>query len=497
MGQIGTEMVTDPADGKEERIEPSFNPIFIMADSGARGSAQQIRQLAGMRGLMAKPSGEIIETPITANFREGLTVLQYFISTHGARKGLADTALKTANSGYLTRRLVDVAQDAIITEYDCGTIDGIDDRRRSSRAARSSSPSASASSAAWRSTTSSTPSPASVLVEANERDRRGQGQAIEDAGIDKVRIRSVLTCQARRGICVECYGRDLARGQQGQRRRGGRRHRRPVDRRAGHPAHHADLPHRRRGVPARRAVEPGEPQPAASVKLLNVAVAKKKDGTLIVMNRNGELVVVDDSGPRARAVPPGLRRQAAGHATGQKVKAGPLLAEWDPFAMPILTEVARPREVRRHRRRRHHERARSTRSPASRARRWSPRRIRTPAPASRSRATTARPASWPTPRPTPATCSPRAPTSSSTTATRSTPATCSPRSRARPPRPRTSPAVCPAWPSSSRPASRRSTPSSPRSTAWSPSARTPRASARWSSRPRWTASCAPTWRRST
>src|SRR5207248_9406686 len=121
--ELGTQEVRD-TDGNIRRI-PSFNPIFMMADSGARGSAQQIRQLAGMRGLMAKPSGEINETPITANFREGLTVLQYFISTHGARKGLADTALKTANSGYLTRRLVDVAQDAIITEYDCGTMDGI------------------------------------------------------------------------------------------------------------------------------------------------------------------------------------------------------------------------------------------------------------------------------------------------------------------------------------------------------------------------------------
>ena len=127
MAQIGQETAIGTGkDGKrEERKQPSFNPIYIMADSGARGSAQQIRQLAGMRGLMAKPSGEIIETPITANFREGLNVLQYFISTHGARKGLADTALKTANSGYLTRRLVDVAQDAIITEYDCGAMDGI------------------------------------------------------------------------------------------------------------------------------------------------------------------------------------------------------------------------------------------------------------------------------------------------------------------------------------------------------------------------------------
>ena len=170
MQQIAQEEVTgENTDGKrEKRKQPSFNPIYIMADSGARGSAQQIRQLAGMRGLMAKPSGEIIETPITANFREGLSVLQYFISTHGARKGLADTALKTANSGYLTRRLVDVAQDAIITEYDCGTMDGIDHRRRWSRAARSSSRSASASSAAWPWTTSSTRSPARCWSRANE-----------------------------------------------------------------------------------------------------------------------------------------------------------------------------------------------------------------------------------------------------------------------------------------------------------------------------------------
>ena len=155
--ELGTVTVTDSA-GKKKKV-PSFNPIFMMADSGARGSAQQIRQLAGMRGLMAKPSGEIIETPITANFREGLTVLQYFISTHGARKGLADTALKTANSGYLTRRLVDVAQDVVISEVDCGTLDGIFVTPWS-RAARSSSPSGSAFWAGWPWKTSGTPLPA-------------------------------------------------------------------------------------------------------------------------------------------------------------------------------------------------------------------------------------------------------------------------------------------------------------------------------------------------
>ena len=182
-----------------------------MADSGARGSAQQIRQLAGMRGLMAKPSGEIIETPITTNFREGLSVLQYFISTHGARKGLADTALKTANSGYLTRRLVDVAQDCIIAEYDCGTIDGIElgalveggeiieklgDRILGRVAVDDIFD----------------PYTGEVLVGSGGEITEEKVKAIEDAGIDHVKIRSVLTCETRRGICVLCYGRDLARG---------------------------------------------------------------------------------------------------------------------------------------------------------------------------------------------------------------------------------------------------------------------------------------------
>src|SRR5712664_804564 len=190
---------------------PSFNPIFIMADSGARGSEQQIRQLAGLRGLMAKPSGEIIETPITANFREGLTVLQYFISTHGARKGLADTALKTANSGYLTRRLVDVAQDSIITEDDCGTLDGIEmtplveggeiieglGDRVLGRVALEDIRDAFTG---------------EVLVKANEMSDEDKVKRIEDAGLERIKIRSVLTCQSRQGVCVKCYGRDLGRG---------------------------------------------------------------------------------------------------------------------------------------------------------------------------------------------------------------------------------------------------------------------------------------------
>ena len=214
MSEISQDEISgDNATGKhEKRKQPSFNPIYIMADSGARGSAQQIRQLAGMRGLMAKPSGEIIETPITANFREGLTVLQYFISTHGARKGLADTALKTANSGYLTRRLVDVAQDAIITEYDCGTLDGIyigaaGRRRRGHRGAGRAHPGPRGPRRRPRSVHRR-----SAGARPTRRSTRPRSSTIENAGIDRVKIRSVLTCQARRGICVECYGRDLARG---------------------------------------------------------------------------------------------------------------------------------------------------------------------------------------------------------------------------------------------------------------------------------------------
>ena len=210
MSEIGSEELVNDETGRSAR-SPSFNPIYIMADSGARGSAQQIRQLAGMRGLMAKPSGEIIETPITTNFREGLSVLQYFISTHGARKGLADTALKTANSGYLTRRLVDVAQDCIIAEYDCGTWTA-STWARWSKAARSSRSWVTASWVAWPLDDIFDPYTGEVLVQSGEEITEDKVRIIEDAGIDHVKIRSVLTCETRRGICVLCYGRDLARG---------------------------------------------------------------------------------------------------------------------------------------------------------------------------------------------------------------------------------------------------------------------------------------------
>jgi DNA-directed RNA polymerase subunit beta' len=339
MSEIGTETaIGNTADGKrEERKQPSFNPIYIMADSGARGSAQQIRQLAGMRGLMAKPSGEIIATPITANFREGLNVLQYFISTHGARKGLADTALKTANSGYLTRRLVDVAQDAIITEYDCGAMDGITlgalveggeiiepmGERILGRVALDDI---------------MDPFSGNAIVQANEEIDEGKVKLIEGAGIDKVKIRSVLTCQARRGICVECYGRDLARG-------------RKVNigeavgviaaQSIGEPGTQLTMRTFHIGGAASRRAEQStiENRNPGVVKFFQVNVAKKKDGTLIVMNRNGEVIVTDDQGrERERyGVVYGAKLLVR---EGQKIGPDTLLAEWDPYSMPIITEVA-------------------------------------------------------------------------------------------------------------------------------------------------------------
>jgi DNA-directed RNA polymerase subunit beta' len=335
MSEIGAETVTNEETGEKRRV-PSFNPIFIMADSGARGSAQQIRQLAGMRGLMAKPSGEIIETPITTNFREGLSVLQYFISTHGARKGLADTALKTANSGYLTRRLVDVAQDCIIAENDCGTLEGIEiaplveggeiieklgDRILGRVSAEDIFD----------------PYTGEVLVQANEEITEDKVRIVEDAGIDHVKIRSVLTCETRRGICVLCYGRDLARG------------------------HMVNIGEAVGVIAAQSIGEPGtqltmrtfhiggvgqvrteqsqlEARYNGVVKLENVELTKREKH-YIVMNRHGEIVIQDETGRERERY--GLTYGARLHfADGARVKQGELLSEWDPFSVPILTEVA-------------------------------------------------------------------------------------------------------------------------------------------------------------
>jgi DNA-directed RNA polymerase subunit beta' len=334
MNEIGAENVTSEETGEKKRV-PSFNPIFIMADSGARGSAQQIRQLAGMRGLMAKPSGEIIETPITTNFREGLSVLQYFISTHGARKGLADTALKTANSGYLTRRLVDVAQDCIIAEYDCGTLEGIEitpleeggeiiEKLGDRILGRVSVDDI------------FDPYTGEVLVQANEEITEDKVRIVEDAGISRVKIRSVLTCETRRGICVLCYGRDLARG------------------------HMVNIGEAVGVIAAQSIGEPGtqltmrtfhiggvgqvrteqsqlEARYDGVVRLENVEFVQR-DKNAIVMNRHGEIVIQDETGRERERY--GLTYGARLFFTeGTRVKQGDLLSEWDPFSVPILTEV--------------------------------------------------------------------------------------------------------------------------------------------------------------
>ncbi len=333
--ELGTETVKDE-NGVEKNI-PSFNPIFIMADSGARGSAQQIRQLAGMRGLMAKPSGEIIETPITANFREGLTVLQYFISTHGARKGLADTALKTANSGYLTRRLVDVAQDAIIAEEDCGTLDGIYmtslveggeviepiGERILGRVALEEVVD---------------PFTKEVIVEANEEIDEGKIEKIEEVGVERVKIRSVLTCRSSRGICIKCYGRDLTRGRMVEM---GEAVGVIAAQSIGEPGTQLTMRTFHIGGTASRRAEQTtlEARHEGKVKFHSLNVAANSRGENIVMNRNGDLAIQDEQG-RDRERNPVIYGARLRVADGQKVSAGTVLADWDPYTIPIITEVS-------------------------------------------------------------------------------------------------------------------------------------------------------------
>ncbi|MEY4951573.1 MAG: hypothetical protein RL698_3784 [Pseudomonadota bacterium] len=327
----------------------SFNPIFMMADSGARGSAQQIRQLAGMRGLMAKPSGEIIETPITANFREGLTVLQYFISTHGARKGLADTALKTANSGYLTRRLVDVAQDSIITEPDCGTIDGIDmtplveggeiieslGDRVLGRVALEDIVD---------------PVDGRVLVAANDEIDEHKVGLVEEANVDHVKIRSVLTCQSKQGVCCRCYGRDLARGTVVNI---GEAIGVIASQSIGEPGTQLTMRTFHIGGTASRRVEQAELFALHDgVVRIDTPYVTTADGDLIVMSRNGKLAV---EYVESIKTPDGARKDVTRKEgpynlvygaklkvrDGQSVKAAKdKLAEWDPYTTPLLTEVA-------------------------------------------------------------------------------------------------------------------------------------------------------------
>ncbi|MCB9749941.1 MAG: DNA-directed RNA polymerase subunit beta' [Myxococcales bacterium] len=334
MEGISTDSYTD--DNDRETKGPSFNSIYIMADSGARGSRNQMRQLAGMRGLMAKPSGEIIEAPITTNFREGLTVLEYFISTHGARKGLADTALKTANSGYLTRRLVDVAQEVTVTEFDCGTISGLEisalieageviERLGDRILGRV------ALEAVYR------PGTDEVIVSEGQMIDENRVTQIESAGIQTVTIRSVLTCEAMRGVCSRCYGRDLARGNL------------------------VDIGEAVGIIAAQSIGEPGtqltmrtfhiggvgsvqteqsslETRFGGTIKLEEVDLVER-DNYGVVMNRHGQVHLLDEKGrPRERYdLVYGAKLLVK---EGEVVNAGHRLSEWDPFTIPIITEVS-------------------------------------------------------------------------------------------------------------------------------------------------------------
>jgi len=322
-------------DQREKDLD-ELNPILVMSDSGARGSAQQIRQLAGMRGLMAKPDGSIIETPIRANFREGLNVLQYFISTHGARKGLADTALKTADSGYLTRRLVDVAQDVIISEPDCGTLRGISataiieggeeiESLRDRIVGRTSLDDV------------IDPVEGRVIVEVGEEIDEDLAAEIQRSGVQRVRIRSVLTCESRRGCCIKCYGRNLATG-------------RPVDigeavgviaaQSIGEPGTQLTMRTFHIGGTARlEESSKHEARVDGTIKYVDVITVKNRKGEIIAMNRNGAIIILDE---RGREV---ARYQMVYGAhihveEGKRVKQDQLLATWDPYTFAILTEVA-------------------------------------------------------------------------------------------------------------------------------------------------------------
>jgi len=315
---------------------PSFNAIHMMADSGARGSAQQIRQLAGMRGLMAKPSGEIIETPITANFREGLTVLQYFISSHGARKGLADTALKTANSGYLTRRLVDVAQDAIITEYDCHTLDGV---VISSLIDSGEIIQSLGDRILGRTALDDVCDPVNgdVIVKANQEITESLVHEIENAGLERVKIRSVLTCRSKKGICASCYGRDLARGHMVNL---GEAVGVIAAQSIGEPGTQLTMRTFHIGGAASRSAEQTslEARYDGVLRFDNLRSVVNRDGHHIVTNRKGQIVIVDETG-RERERHELLYGAKLLLGEGAEVAAGAHLAEWDPYTMPVLTEV--------------------------------------------------------------------------------------------------------------------------------------------------------------
>jgi DNA-directed RNA polymerase subunit beta' len=335
MDGISKEMVIN-RDGEEEQ-QSSFNSVFIYADSGARGSPAQIRQLAGMRGLMAKPDGSIIETPITANFREGLSILQYFISTHGARKGLADTALKTANSGYLTRRLVDVAQDLVVTEVDCGTDEGLmmtpvieggdiietlGDRVLGRTVA------------------------ADVFIPGTDEIAFAAGTLIDEKGvielerlsIDDVKVRSPITCETRHGLCHTCYGRDLARGHEVNI---GEAIGVIAAQSIGEPGTQLTMRTFHIGGAASRATASDSIQvkQEGTIRLHNVKLAEKSNGTFVAVSRSGELAVADHNGRERERykLPYGALIKVPDKAA---ISAGDVVCTWDPHTHPIITEVA-------------------------------------------------------------------------------------------------------------------------------------------------------------
>ncbi len=336
MAQLSKEMVIDRHGNKVQ--QESFNSIYMMADSGARGSAAQIRQVAGMRGLMAKPDGSIIETPITANFREGLNVLEYFISTHGARKGLADTALKTANSGYLTRRLVDVTQDLVVTEQDCGThsgylmraiveggevIESLRDR------------------ILGRTTADDVlhPENRSVLAQAGDMLDEDLIEELEIAGVDEIKVRTALTCETRFGICAKCYGRDLGRGGLVN---GGEAVGVIAAQSIGEPGTQLTMRTFHIGGAASRAAIASSVEAKSNGNIgFNATMRYVTNGKkeLVVISRSGEIIIHDEHGRERERhkVPYGA---VLAVKADQTIKAGTILANWDPLTRPIITEFA-------------------------------------------------------------------------------------------------------------------------------------------------------------
>jgi DNA-directed RNA polymerase subunit beta' len=333
--RISTQTFTSE-DKKEQTSAPSFNSLYMMADSGARGSTQQIRQLGGMRGLMAKPSGEIIETPITSNFREGLSVLEYFTSTHGARKGLADTALKTANSGYLTRRLVDVAQDGIIRTTDCGSTDGI---TLTSRIEAGEVVEHVADRAMGRVTVQAIiNSNGDELFARNHLLVEKDLKVLKDNEVDQIKVRSVLTCRERHGFCAFCFGRDLARGKLVSI---GETVGVIAAQSIGEPGTQLTMRtfHVGGTATAGAQVNKTEVRTAGILHLENVQFVKNAEGVIIVMNKNGEAIIKDARGVEKERYPV-VYSSKLFFTHGQEVSVGDRILEWDPFAIPVLTEVS-------------------------------------------------------------------------------------------------------------------------------------------------------------